>query len=216
MNDLLRWLEAHPGLAGYAQTLGSFVALSVAIGVPMLQRRSMEDAAELMFGSVLIECHAALTTVDECLVTVDEPEFDAPGPQPEPADIARRLVRACARLERVSLFEFNPKCRSLIRTLQSEVSAATSQVEAYVEGSALDLDLYDAEKMYRLMQGCLAAMRAFRDEELSWTLSAQLDHIDQQNADRPRIKRVRAEPTGAAIAKTWRSAWLRRSLRQAT
>lgn len=216
MNDLLRWLEAHPGLAGYAQTLGSFVALSVAIGVPRLQRRSMEEAAELMFGSVLIECHAALSMV-ECLVAEDE--FNVPGPPLEPADVARRLVRASARLDRVSLFEFNPKCRVLIQKLQSEMSAATFQVEAYVEENSTSLDLYDHgqdERVYRLMLALLGAMRAFRNDDLSWALRSQLDIIDQRNADRPTLKRVHAAPTGAAIAKTWRALWLRRSLRQAT
>lgn len=217
MTDPLNWIEAHPGLAGYAQTLGSFIALGIAIGLPRLQRRSMEEAAELMFGSVLIECHAAVSMV-ECLAE-DEPEFDVPGPALQPTEIARRLSRASARLDRVSLFEFSPKCRVLIQRLQSEMSAAAFRVEAYVEDNSTSLDQCDydqGERVYRLMLELLEGMRAFKNEELSWTLHSQIAHIDERNADKPIIKRVRAEPTGAAVAKTWRSLWLRRSLRQAT
>lgn len=200
MDDLLRWVEAHPGLAGYVQALGSFVALVVAIGVPTWQRRSIERAAELTFGSVLVECHTALNVI-ECFAADDGLEFDIPGPPSNPpkfSEIAQDLVRATARLDRVSLFEFKPKCAALIHKLQREMSDATDLVGIYVEheDEGVSLDLYNYgldETVYRLMLDILNAMSAFKDKGLSEMLRRQLDRIEQRRANMPRIKRVRVK-----------------------
>ncbi|MGD9966108.1 MAG: hypothetical protein AB7T59_06285 [Hyphomonadaceae bacterium] len=197
MHDLLRWFEAHPGLAGYVQTLGSLIALLVAIRMPTWQRRPVERAAELSFGSVLNECYSAVSLV-ESLVDDDELDHDPDksGPSVTPDDIVQRLERAVARLDCVSLFEFNPKCAALIQKLQSKMLEVAQMVRVYVdwgaEGASLDLyDLDQDEVIYRLMLKILEAMNFIKDRELAATLRRQLGRIDQRNAERPRPQYIR-------------------------
>jgi hypothetical protein len=55
MSNLIVWMEDHPGIASWAQMVGSLVALIVAIGVPVWERRLAERAARLAFrGPILL------------------------------------------------------------------------------------------------------------------------------------------------------------------
>jgi hypothetical protein len=81
-NAVLRWIECHPGSAGWAQTVGTFLALLIAIGVPVfaawLQRRAEREErtrrskriVSLLIGEFLVlvlkvtACYRALQTLD--------------------------------------------------------------------------------------------------------------------------------------------------------
>lgn len=140
MNDVLIWLEQHPGLAGYVQAMGSLVALYAAFLIPAAQRRSLEHAAGLRLGGLVEQCFEALMGAqreffpDYCR---DPDAYYVPGQDetaPDPAKAVRELARAVDQLERVSLFELKPQCRALINDLKGEMSRASAHAKGYLGG----------------------------------------------------------------------------------
>ncbi len=45
--NVLDWIEAHPGLAGWVQAIGTIAAIVFAVALPMIQRRAAERAASI-------------------------------------------------------------------------------------------------------------------------------------------------------------------------
>jgi hypothetical protein len=47
LNEMIMWLEVHPGLATWMQTFGTFVALAIAIAIPQKQLKDSRRQTEL-------------------------------------------------------------------------------------------------------------------------------------------------------------------------
>jgi hypothetical protein len=239
MNDILVWLEQHPGLAGYVQAVGSLIALGAALLMPVWQRHSLEHAAGLQLGGLIEQCFEALLGVqreffpDYCR---DPHAIDCPTERraaPDPAKAVRQMARAIEQLERVSLFELKPQCRKLVHDLKGEMSLASAHAMAYADG-AVEAQGFDEDTLegyersaYSLMLSIMkfapgaGDKRKFApgvgDKWLIVKVEHELTLIDQEQAGRSRalreagIVRIRIRRTlRSRLEKAWR--WLRAGL----
>ena len=58
---MLAWIEAHPGTAAWVQAVGTIAAVAFAVALPVVQRRSAEQAAALAARTPLTNAMTVLT-----------------------------------------------------------------------------------------------------------------------------------------------------------
>lgn len=201
MNDLLVWLEQHPGLAGYVQAVGSLVALGAAFLMPVWQRRSVEHAAELRLGALVEQCFEALLGAqreffpDYCR---DPDAIDLPGEEelvPDPAKAVREMAQAVGQLERISLYELKPHCRKLLQDLRVEMSRASAHASEYFDGDmepcGFDADTLEnyERSAYPLMLSIMKFAPGTDDKWLIARVQYETNLIAQEQAARSRALR---------------------------
>lgn len=183
MAELFAWIEAHPGLASYIQTIGSLTALALAFWLPNSQRRSLERAAALQLRGGLRLAASAVMSASKLFPREEE---GPPCEPPEPHAVAKDLARACSRLESVALLHLRHDHAELLQELQERMEQASDCFCAWVEGDPYAFDAEDHEqRVYsQIIKIHLAIPKTKDADPLAPFLPAMLAEIDETRANR--------------------------------
>jgi len=111
VQPIIDWLAQNEALAGWAQMLGSLIALAVAIALPALERRSANDAALTVAAATVLE---ALLALEIALSVVRRGELGSA----EIGAARSYVLRVLGTLRSVELWRLEPK-------VAIEIQAAT-------------------------------------------------------------------------------------------